>query len=274
MKIFIYISFLFFSGFAIGQEKTFTPQPESKSIFSYTFKINSGTEPQIGQERLVNGIITDQNNEPLPGVTVLIYKTVKGTNTDFDGEYSIIAKPTDTLVFCYPGFKTQKLKVDKDVININMREDIQLVDDLPYIPYQPRKTAPTVLTIKDIQNVEESDPFNEKHSFIIGKWKETEYHGNNGADDYVSKIENGRVLTFEKNGNVWIEKDTIINKESYEISPHNKHALRLYISSPKNGFHYLISNQEDPNFMYLTPITSNYQIICKEGCGYVYEKIK
>jgi hypothetical protein len=274
MKVIICISFLIFSGFTIGQEKTNTPQPESKSIFSYTFKVNSGSEPQTGQERLVNGIITDQNNEPLPGVTILINKTYKGTHTDFDGKYSIAAKPTDSLIFSYPGFKTQKLKADKDVINITMREDIRLVDDLPYIPNRPRKTAPTVLNIKDVHNVKNSIQFNEQYSFIIGKWKEIEYHGNNGADDYVNKIENGQILTFEKDGSLLIQKDGTTTLGSYEIFPHNEHTLKLHISSSKKEFHYLISNQVKPNYIYLTPVTSDYQFICKEGCGHVYLKMK
>ncbi len=71
-----------------------------------------------------------------------------------------------------------------------------------------------------------------------------------------------------------IEKDTIINQENYEVFPHNKLFTRLYISSPKKALHYLISNQVDSNRIYLTPVTSDYQFICKEGCGYVYERIK
>lgn len=277
-KILVILIFLV-SGFVFGQKKPKTTQPESKTLFSGKIIVNAGTGFESEQERLVIGTVTHKNNESLPGVKILIDKTHKGTHTDFDGKYSLTAKPTDTLIFSYPGFKTQKLKAEKNEANIKMDEDVIL--DIPIPCFDPKKSQRSLLidprkniSQKDIQNANDSVPFNEKYSFIIGKWKEIEYHGNNGADDYVNYIENGRILTFEKNGNVWIEKDTIIDQESYEISPHNKHTLRLYISSPKNGFHYLISNQEDPNFMYLTPVTSTYQIICKEGCGYVYERIK
>lgn len=161
MKHILYLTIFFISYFVFGQEKTNTTQPESKSIFSYTFKVNSGSEPQTGQERFVNGIITDQNKEPLPGVTILIDKTLKGTNTDFDGKYSIAAKPTDTLVFSYPGFKTQKLKVDNDEINIQLQELESLREEIgPPIPYPRPKPLTMAVTRKDIENVD-----NPKYNF-------------------------------------------------------------------------------------------------------------
>lgn len=274
MKKYLYVLVFFVSIFFYGQEKPKTTQPESETLFSGKIIVNASSGSEIVQEKLLQGTVTDKNNEPLLGVKILIDKTFKGTNTDFDGKYSIAAKPTDTLIFSSPGFKTQKIKAEKKELIINMEEDIQLVDVLPYTPNRPRKTAPIVLNIKDIHSVNDSIQFNEQYSFIIGKWREIEYHGNNGADDYVNKIENGQILTFEKDGSLLIQKDGTTTLGSYEIFPHNEHNLKLHISSSKKEFHYLISNQVNPNYIYLTPVTSDYQIICKEGCGYVYEKIK
>ncbi len=41
------------------------------------------------QEVAVQGTVTDESGEPLPGVNVLVKGTQKGTATDFDGRYKI-----------------------------------------------------------------------------------------------------------------------------------------------------------------------------------------
>lgn len=130
---------------------------------------------------------------------------------------------------------------------------------------------PIKFNFKEIKNINAS-PLNNDFTFIIGKWKEIEYQGNDGANDYVTKIENGQTITFEKNGKVVIEKDNIKDKGKYEILQDNKFYNKLHISFPKRGFYYLFSNQENKHLA-LTPVTSEYQIICDEGCANVYKKI-
>lgn len=56
----------------------------------------------------VSGTVYDDLNIPLPGVSILIKETSIGTQTNFDGNYKIIAKEGDVLVFSYVGFKTEK----------------------------------------------------------------------------------------------------------------------------------------------------------------------
>ena len=55
------------------------------------------------QEKTVSGTVTDQNDIPLPGVNILVKGTTSGTQSDFDGNYSITAISGDVLVFSYFG---------------------------------------------------------------------------------------------------------------------------------------------------------------------------
>ena len=54
-------------------------------------------------------------------------------------------------------------------------------------------------------------------NFLIGKWKESEYKGNDGATSYSTKIESGRIFIFEKDGSVVIEKIISRRKESMKL---------------------------------------------------------
>ena len=57
----------------------------------------------FGQDNNVVGKVTDANGMPLVGVSVLIKGTNTGTQTDFDGKFTLKVKESDMLVFSYIG---------------------------------------------------------------------------------------------------------------------------------------------------------------------------
>lgn len=77
----------------------------------------------FAQERTVSGVVSDNTGMPLPGVNVLVKGTNKGTQTDFDGKYSIKANNGETLVFTFVGMKSQEAVVSSNSINIKMKDN-------------------------------------------------------------------------------------------------------------------------------------------------------
>lgn len=77
----------------------------------------------FAQDRVVTGIVSDNSGLPLPGVNVLVKGTTMGTQTDFDGKYTIKAEPTQTLVFNFVGMKTQELRATSTTLNVKMLDD-------------------------------------------------------------------------------------------------------------------------------------------------------
>ncbi|MGV6828098.1 MAG: carboxypeptidase-like regulatory domain-containing protein, partial [Flavobacteriales bacterium] len=67
----------------------------------------------------VSGIITDEAGIPLPGVNIIIKNTNLGTQSDFDGNFTIHANRGQTLVFSYVGFITEEMIVSCDNNNNN-----------------------------------------------------------------------------------------------------------------------------------------------------------
>ncbi|SFD34761.1 SusC/RagA family TonB-linked outer membrane protein [Algibacter pectinivorans] len=63
-------------------------------------------------QQSIEGVITDHNNTPLIGVSIIIKGTAKGTTTDFDGKFSINAKVGDVLLLSYLGFGDVNLIID------------------------------------------------------------------------------------------------------------------------------------------------------------------
>lgn len=77
----------------------------------------------FAQDRVVSGVVSDNSGLPLPGVNVLVKGTKLGTQTDFDGKFSITASPSQTLIFNFVGMKTQEIVASSTTINVKMKDD-------------------------------------------------------------------------------------------------------------------------------------------------------
>ena len=95
----------------------------------------------FAQEVTINGKVTSESDGfPLPGATVLIKGTTKGTQTDFDGNYQIDANYGETLVVSYVGFQPIEIAVaDGAQYNVNLKEDTFQLDAVVITGYTSEK---------------------------------------------------------------------------------------------------------------------------------------
>ena len=85
----------------------------------------------VAQEKNITGIVTDASGIPLPGVNILIKGSQNGTQTDFDGKYSIKASVGNILIFTYIGQKTAERTVgSSNLINVQMTEDAEQLGEV------------------------------------------------------------------------------------------------------------------------------------------------
>ncbi len=78
----------------------------------------------MAQEKKISGVVKGEDGMPLMGVNIVIDNTSKGTQTDFDGNYAIMASPQDVLVYSFVGYKVIKRTVGQEtIINIEMVSD-------------------------------------------------------------------------------------------------------------------------------------------------------
>ncbi|MGI9593320.1 MAG: carboxypeptidase-like regulatory domain-containing protein, partial [Patiriisocius sp.] len=85
----------------------------------------------FAQEKTISGTISDESGMPLPGVNIIVKGTTNGTQTDFDGNYTITANTGDVLTFTYVGLKTVEQTVgSSNTVNVTMQEDAALLDEV------------------------------------------------------------------------------------------------------------------------------------------------
>ncbi|MHC1730642.1 MAG: SusC/RagA family TonB-linked outer membrane protein [Bacteroidales bacterium] len=107
-----------------------------KRLFMLTFGIMMSLVV-FGQQVRVSGTVTDAaDRQTLPGVNVVVKGTLTGTITGVNGEYSLMAKPGDILVFTFIGYLPQEVPVgESNVVNVAMRTDVQALDEVVVIGY-------------------------------------------------------------------------------------------------------------------------------------------
>jgi len=80
------------------------------------------------QEIEVKGNVSDNRGIPLPGASVVVQGTVKGVQTDFDGNFMIIAYQGDILQVSYLGYETQEIAATDSPLRITLAEDANQLD--------------------------------------------------------------------------------------------------------------------------------------------------
>jgi TonB-dependent starch-binding outer membrane protein SusC len=111
-------------------------------------------------EKKITGKITDESGNALPGTSVAVKGTSKGTAADASGNYSIVLPDNaTTLVFSFTGYTSQEIVVGgRSVIDVQLRANVQSLDEVVVVGYgQVRKSDLTasVASVKaaDIKSI-------------------------------------------------------------------------------------------------------------------------
>ena len=107
------------------------------------------------QEKIVKGTVSS-DELPLPGAAVVVKGTTHGTQTDFDGNYTLTAKEGDILVFSFVGYTTQEKKVTGGgknlTIDIKLKEETNTLDEVVVTAYggtqKKAKVTSSIATVK------------------------------------------------------------------------------------------------------------------------------
>ena len=142
-----------------------------KSILSYAVAvvasilllttIDAYSQNPVGGGRIISGIVTDENNEPLPGAGVMTPDGKKGTITDIDGKYSITLSESDAVLsFSFLSYATQDIVIGKRTkLDVQLLPDKNnVLNDVVVIGYGTTKKSDltgSVATVK-MKDIEES----------------------------------------------------------------------------------------------------------------------
>jgi len=135
----------------------------NRATRSYNYKYN----PLVNT---VSGTIIGDDGLPLPGVNVIVKGTSNGTQTDFDGNYSINVETGKALQFSYVGFQSEELPVHSSTMNLNMKEDLNALDEVVITAMGVKKEKSAIgyaSRVQDMAKNEEWDnePYTEQKDY-------------------------------------------------------------------------------------------------------------
>jgi len=101
-------------------------------LVAMLFLITAPILTSLAQDRKITGTITESNGEPLPGVSVLVKGTSRGTVTDLDGKYNLnVNTAEDVLIFSFVGYQSQEIVVgSQSTLDILMKIDDTELDEV------------------------------------------------------------------------------------------------------------------------------------------------
>ncbi|MFI5159818.1 MAG: SusC/RagA family TonB-linked outer membrane protein [Sphingobacteriales bacterium] len=125
----------------------------------------------MAQGASVSGKVTDEKGLPLPGVTVAIKGTTKGTNTDVSGGYAITANKGDVLSFSMVGFTPRETKITGPaVINIVLTSESTALNEVVVVGYGTQKRKDLTGSIASVKGDAFKDqPINDPISALQGR---------------------------------------------------------------------------------------------------------
>ncbi|WP_097046793.1 SusC/RagA family TonB-linked outer membrane protein [Flagellimonas pacifica] len=193
-----------------------------KPVFEPSPRLLSNSPRPSQQTITVTGLVTDQGNVPLGGVSVVVKGTTKGVSTNFDGEYEIQASEGDILVFSYIGFAKHEVEVtQKTAINVTMKPDLM---DLNEVVVTATGIRRKVEMGNSIANLNVSDdvkqrPISNVSDLLQGQAAGVQISSSGGSTGFGSRIRiRGSNSASLSNEPVIYVDGVLINNEANSIS--------------------------------------------------------
>lgn len=105
-------------------------------------KAAPSSQAVLQKKNLVQGVVTDENGEPIIGANVVEKGTTNGTVTDLDGKFTMEVSENGILQISYIGYAMTELRPGKEAnLNVKLREDALQMDEVVVVGYGTVKRA-------------------------------------------------------------------------------------------------------------------------------------
>tara|TARA_R110000787_G_scaffold279936_1_gene390338 strand:+ start:3400 stop:6624 length:3225 start_codon:yes stop_codon:yes gene_type:complete len=159
----------------------------------------------FAQEKTISGSVSDNNGLPLPGVNIIVKGTSNGTQSDFDGNYTVNANVGQTVVFSYVGFNSAERAVTAttSTISLQMSEDAAVLEEVVVtalgIKKEKKALGYAVSSIKE-EAIKDS-PETDLTRVLQGKTAGIEITTQNGMSGSANKVVIRGMNSFSGNNN-------------------------------------------------------------------------
>lgn len=139
----------------------------------------------------IRGTVTDENGQGLPGVSILIKGTQRGTITDSDGRFTIdVPNGNGVLVFSYVGYQTQEIEVGSNTtLNVILKVDEKSLEEVVIVGYGVQRKATLTGAVNSVNTTDINDiPLANMSNGLAGRAPGVQVVGNSGLAGASSSV--------------------------------------------------------------------------------------
>ncbi len=105
--------------------------------------LSTVTSVAVAQNVVTGTVLSADDNQPLPGVNILIKNSTTGTSTNVNGKYSLEVSDSDViLVFSFVGYIPEEIQVgNRSIIDLSLTPDISQLQEIVVIGYGTQKKS-------------------------------------------------------------------------------------------------------------------------------------
>ncbi len=200
----------------VGEEIILKPISEN-DYDSYLLK--SDPQGQNPYNIIIKGIVRDENNQGIPGVSILEKGTTNGTTTEVNGEFSLsIASESSILSISFIGYATQEIIVGAQTqISVILKPDIRSLDEVVIVGFgtQKKETVTGSITSVNTKDLLQSPVANISNSLVGRMPGLFAVQGSGEPGNDASKIRIRGVGTFAGSA------DPLIMVDGVEVNNYN-----------------------------------------------------
>jgi len=133
-------------------------------------KMNVDQPAKQDPQKQVTGVVSGVDGQPIPGVSIMVTGTTRGTVTNADGEYNINVAQGDTLQFSFVG-KNRELKVigTQNILNVTMYDDDTQLEEVQVVAFGKQRKESVISSIETVRPGELKQPSSNLTTALAGK---------------------------------------------------------------------------------------------------------
>ncbi|MCJ8164412.1 TonB-dependent receptor [Pontibacter sp. E15-1] len=169
---------------------------------------------QTAQAATITGKVTDENGAELPGVTVVLKGTTKGTTTDIAGNFSLpVPEGNGTLVFSFIGYLAQEVPINnRATLNISLKPDTKTLDEVVVVGYGTQKKSVVTGAISSVKASDlENQQITRVEQALQGRTTGVTVASNSGAPGSAATVRVRGITTLNSNDPLYVVDGVVVN---------------------------------------------------------------
>ncbi|MCD0475973.1 TonB-dependent receptor [Flavobacterium sp. EDS] len=165
------------------------------------------------QDVTVNGIVNDENGMPVPGASVVIKGTGKGTSSDFDGKFQLKAPSNGALTITFIGYTTINEPINgRNRIIVQLRSESQALNEVVVIGYGTQKKSVVTGAISKVRSQDiENLPISRVEQTLQGRVSGVTIAASSGQPGASSNIRVRGITTLGNNNPLWVVDGVVVD---------------------------------------------------------------